>query len=512
MQDYNSISKKRARFAWFHNHGNLVFWATLYLAITYALQFHVALIPYDADTNYHAAVGRLIREHGILHAFPWTPFSWLSDHYADKELLFHLLFVPLAGLSWITASKLVGMFLGAVMLFVSLLILRAEKVNFAGIWALLPLVASSVFLFRFTLVRPHLISISLAFILLWAALRRRYVLVAVASALYPWSYVAFWQIPLILLGIIEAARFLSGESLQWKPAAAALAGMAIGWSIHPNSINLVKFNWIQMVDVLFKNAWQSRQGIELGQEFLPFSIEQWIQWLSACVLMTVIGLVIGWRERKKDPGLLAFAFTALVFGMLSALTARFAEYFIPFSAATMALASRYIAWRGIAIAVFSATLLYTGKPLIETMKGLSTKKDTMPPQLESWLQQQIPVGSQVFTTEWGRTGVLMLALPERKFIVALDPTLFLVKDPELYSIWYYLPRFPHPGVAEIIRKRFGARYVVSLFDERFVNFYFQLSSEPGVKALLLSDDNWIVFDLGGPATRAPEPADALPFC
>ena len=79
-------------------------WAALYLAIAYVIQFHIVSVPIDADTAYHAAVGRLLYEHGILRSFPWTPFSWLSDHYADKELLFHLLFAPLSGLGWITAS------------------------------------------------------------------------------------------------------------------------------------------------------------------------------------------------------------------------------------------------------------------------------------------------------------------------------------------------------------------------------------------------------------------------
>jgi len=341
-------------------------------------------------------------------------------------------------------------------------------------------------------------SISLAFILLWAALRGRYLILAIASALYPWSYVAFWQLPLILLGIVEATRLLSGERIQWKPAAIAFAGIVIGWSLHPNSINLLKFNWIHMVDVLFENAWQSEEGIELGIEFLPFTVKQWTQWLGASVLMVAIGLLRGWREKKNDPGLLAFALAALAFGLLSARTARFAEYFIPFAAMTMALASRTIAWRGFIIAVFAVTLLYTGKPLSETMHGLHAKAETMPPQLETWLQQRIPVGSQVFTTEWGHTGTLIRALPDRKFIVALDPTLFLIKDPELYQLWYELPRRPHPGMADIIRKRFGARYVVSFFDERFVNFYFQLAAEPGVKTLLLTDNNWIVIDVGGP--------------
>jgi len=114
--------------------------------------------------------------------------------------------------------------------------------------------------------------------------------------------VAFWQVPVILLAIVESARLLSGERIEWRPAATAGAGIVIGWAVHPNSINLLKFNWIQMVDVLFKNAWQTAQGIELGKEFLPFTIQQWGQYLLAGVAMVIAGLVVGWRSASATPG------------------------------------------------------------------------------------------------------------------------------------------------------------------------------------------------------------------
>lgn len=471
-------------------------WAAVFALIAGLIQFYFVSIPFDADTAYHAVVGRLISEHGILHAFPWTPFSWLAEHYADKELLFHLLFVPFIGLGWITAAKIVGTILGTLFLFVLYLILRAEKVRFAGFWALLPLVASDVFVFRFALVRPHLMALTLALLLIWAAARGRFMLLAAVSALYPWSYVAFWQLPLILLCTVEAARFLSGERVQWRPAAVVLAGVLFGWALHPNALNLWKFNWIHMVDVLFKNAWQSKQGIELGIELLPFTPGQWAQWLAGCVAMVIAGLILGWRNRRNDPLLLAVALAAVVFGMLTLRTARFAEYFVPFAAATMALVSRSIRWRWAPLVVFAATLLYTGVPLSETLHGLGTKTERIPPALSSWLQQQIPTGAQVFTTEWGHTGTLMLALPDRKFIVALDPTLFMVQNPELYRLWYDLPRHPRTGMAEVIRRQFGARYVISFWDDRFGKFYYTLASEPGVRTLLVND-MWMVYDLGG---------------
>jgi len=112
----------------------------------------------------------------------------------------------------------------------------------------------------------------------------------------------------------------------------------------------------------------------------------------------------------------------------------------------------------------------------------------------------IPVGAQVFTCEWGLTGNLMLALPDRRFLVALDPTLFQAKDPDLYKLWYAMTRRPPRDVAQIVRERFGARYVACFYDEQFREFNERLASEPGVRTLLVSDD-WNVYDLGGISTE-----------
>jgi len=308
--------------------------------------------------------------------------------------------------------------------------------------------------------------------------------------------VAFWQLPILLLVAVETARILSGERVQWKPITATFAGILLGWVLHPNSVNLLKFNWI-VVDILFKNAWQSKEGIELGIEFLPFTVTQWMEWLLACVSMAIAGLVFAWRNRKKDFLSLAFALVTVLFGILTGLTARFAEYFIPFSVATFALAMRWIPWKAFPIIVLCVILPYTGFALTETLHGIGIKINRIPSPLVSRLQQQIPKGSQIFTTEWGHTGTLMLALPDRKFIVALDPSLFLVKDPGLYQLWYDLPRNPKPGMAETIRRKFGARFVISFWEVRYDEFYYRLSLEPGVRTLLVSP-LWMVYDLGPP--------------
>ncbi len=170
--------------------------------------------------------------------------SWLADHYADKELLFHLLFVPLGGLGWVTASKVVGTLAGAAVLFSIYLVLRAEQVRFAAVWAVLPLATSSAFLYRFVLVRPHLLSIALVVIVLWAASRRRLAVLAAAALVYPWAYVA-WFLPVVLVALAEVARGVGGERPGWKPGAVAAAAIAVGVAVHPNGANLVRFTWLR---------------------------------------------------------------------------------------------------------------------------------------------------------------------------------------------------------------------------------------------------------------------------
>ncbi len=469
-------------------------WLTIYSLLTGFIHFCLISAPVDADTAYHVAVGRLIRQYGILHSFPWTPFSWLSEHYADKELLFHLLFVPLAGINWMIAAKTIGTLTGTALLVTIYFVLRKEGVRFAGIWALFPLVAADVFLWRFSLVRPHLLSITLAVIVLWAAINYRLAILAVTAAIYPWAYVA-WQLPFALALISETAQVLSGGKFRWKVVAVALIGTVAGLALHPNAVNLVRFTWIQLVDVLIHIAWGGKKGFELGLEFAPFTLSQWTRWLLACAAMMIASVVLSWRNRRSDSISLAFSLATLVFFAVTLKTARFAEYFIPFSVVSFALASRSITWKYLLIVVFGVTVLYTGFPLSETVRGLGAFDDRMPPNVASKLQQLIPPGSQVFTTEWGHTGTLMLALPERKFIVALDPTFFFMKDPDLYRLWYALPRQAPTDTAEQIRKKFGARFVLSFSDSRWDAFYGRLSSDPTVRMPLISD-YWILFDLG----------------
>jgi len=481
------------------NHRLAFGWCLVFLLIAAGLQFYFPPFT-DDDAPYHVAVGKLMREHGILYAFPWTPFSWLADRYADDRFLFHLLYVPFANLDWITALRIVGALAGAAILIALYFVLRAERIRFAGLWALVPLAGSILFLSRFMLVRPHLLSIVLALIFLWAAARGRLAILALVSLLYPLTYVAFWQLPCLLLIAAETARLLARKPVRWKPAAVVASAIALGIALHPNSLNLMAYNWIVMVDVLIKNTYLNPVGIDMGLELEPYPLGGWVQGLSVSVLMTIAAAVYGWRKRREDVVLLAFALAALGFCVLTIRSARFAEYFVPFSVVAFALASRFVAWRFLAPTILSTSLIYTMLVGFPTFVSWSKQTNPIPPETVSALQTLIPPGSQVFTESWYSTGLLMLALPDRYFIVALDPTLFYLKDPELYRLWYRMTHEPFPGMARIIRESFGARYVVVHNPRTMRRFNHQLSSGADVR-LIFQSDRWLVFDLA-PASAA----------
>jgi hypothetical protein len=468
-------------------------WILIYLALTSLLQHYVPF-PVDDDTAYHYSVGQLIRKYGILYNFPWTPFSLQFDHYADKEFFFHLLFVPLGGLGFVTAARLVGAVAGALALTTLYLVLRAERVTFPGLWALLPLFCSE-FVFRFALVRPHLLSITLALLVLWAFARGRLYILAAASILYPLSYVAFWQIPLILIIATCFARILSSEKIHWKAIVIVMAGIAVGLALHPNTLNLLGINWLHMSDILFQGAWGKKIDLNLGKEFNPYPIADWVRYLLVAVFSTGTALAVSWRERNKCSLPLAFAITALFFGLLTVKSLRFVEYFVPFSAAAIALASPMIRIRHFAPALFCASFLYMLAFGMEPYRILASKGPYIAPDTAKYFEQQIPVGSQVFTCGWDYTGNLMLALPERRFMVAADPTLFYKKDPELYRIWSQTPLMAPLDSAQSIRNLFGCRFVVCLNYEAYWKFFDTLRADPAVR-LLFADERWLLFDLG----------------
>jgi hypothetical protein len=148
---------------------------------------------YDNDAYYHLAIGRAYWNEGLIDELRWTRFSAMHDGFGDKEVLFHLLLAPFAGLA---SDPVRGGQLALALLLAALFATISTAARRAlGNWALvlpwwLPF-ASTELAWRWVRLRPELLSLLLLICAMEAIARRRYRLLGVVSALYALSYTAF---------------------------------------------------------------------------------------------------------------------------------------------------------------------------------------------------------------------------------------------------------------------------------------------------------------------------------
>jgi hypothetical protein len=316
-----------------------------------------------------------------------------------------------------------------------------------------------------------------------------------------------WHLPLVLVAAAEVARLASGRPAALRPLAVAAAALAAGVAVHPDAANLVRFWRIVHVDILGRSAWGGAEGVELGREFQAFSAGEALRFLLLPAAGAIAAALLALRERReaRDPVAVAFALAAAGFLALTLASSRFVEYLAPFAAVALALAARGRS-RALAPAALGGALLFTAAFGSAPVRALATRGDEIPPPLVSFLRARIPPGDQVFTCEWGLTGELMIALPGRRFVVALDPVLFQVRDPQLYATWYALPREGPPESADLIRTRFGARWVLCAALPTSEPLRRRLAADASVRTVLASP-LWYLFDVG--AAREAGPPDLL---
>ena len=484
-------------------------WLALFAGIASLLHLMIPAI-WDADTAYHLSVARYTRESGILHAFPWTSASWLAEHYADKELLFHLLMVPIANFEPLWVSRIVGITLAVCLLGSFYSIATKEKVEEPGVWVLILLSCSAAFILRLVAVRPHLISIPLSLWIVWACHRKRWGVLGVLSFLFPLSYTA-WHLPMILVCIVEGVRCLSGVSwrggrgmvrslslprpvFEWRGVVAVTVATSAGVLVHPNFPANLELFWIQNFRILFEVSWAAKSGFDLGGEFEAFELADFLRFALIPSAFLGVALVSSWRDRQRDGLALAFATSGLAFGLLTLGSQRFIEYLAPFAVLALALVAhrlRPFALRTTALALCPVFLLLFARAPLES---LLRRGDELPPAMAQHLRATIPENEQVVSCDWGMTGSLMLALHDRRFLVALDPVFFWIASPERYRLWYRAMHRPPEGVGSLLRDTFDARYV--LCDRRPVwqPVFEALARDPEAR-LVSADGLWFVYEL-----------------
>src|SRR5262245_18935886 len=162
------------------------------------LAFYAALrigvdLPWGYDDYYHLGVARELGRRFPLRAFPWTAFSVLADHFADQEVLFHVLLLPIVRLP-ISKAALIGALLGQAFLIGSMAwFLRSQRVPGAAGWLLSLAALGPFFVLRIEQLRPHVWMLGFSVLVLGLLFRgaRLWTLAAVC-AVFGLTHTAGW--------------------------------------------------------------------------------------------------------------------------------------------------------------------------------------------------------------------------------------------------------------------------------------------------------------------------------
>lgn len=230
------------------------------------------------DCFYHIRMADLGPSVYLARTFPPTHLSMWSEHFSDKELLFHVFLSvvrhieSLCGISDGPPFHLPGLLCMGAILVSFVLALRGLGVRrHLWVWSSLLAGISPFFTHRMLLIRPHTFSIALMLLacpILNRIRRRRHLWFAVALGfLLSWTH-SNPHFVVLPAAAFAAVRFRKDPLLAFGIPLSAVAGIVAGYTLHPQFPNTFLLWKVQCVDVLLKSL-VGGKSVDLGGELSP---------------------------------------------------------------------------------------------------------------------------------------------------------------------------------------------------------------------------------------------------
>jgi hypothetical protein len=399
----------------------------------------------EFDSYFHAKMGRLVLEKGLIHRFPWMYFTFQKDHYADPYLLFHIylgLWTKLLPLAPLVAVKLAMLVLIGLITVTFFKILKIFDPKWAWLgMALLAAMASSHVYQRLVFIRPHVLSILLLLIGLWAILRKRWWVLGAVSFIYAYSYSAPHLLTVVAF-IASAVFSLKEKRFEWRPFVFSFGGLVAGLVANPYFPHNISYLYI----VTFKMA-AAKLPVSPA-ELMPLSSWQvlTINWFSF-VMLSVSVMAVFISAKKLSARSLFLFVTAGFFFVLLMRSYRFIEYW-PFIAAlaVAAIASEVVcpsplfgrlmkkagglacALAFLAIGALGVKMAYKQTSSIVPYASLKEVMDV--------LDREASPGDIVYTDNWTMTMPMFYVSDKVYYLLMSDPQAMYAAYPGLFTLWY----------------------------------------------------------------------------
>ncbi|PLX24712.1 hypothetical protein C0580_04335 [Candidatus Parcubacteria bacterium] len=482
----------------------------------------------DPDGFYHTKIALLLREGELLKTLPWMQFSTLRDSFTDHHLLYHLLLVPFTyiGDNPLLGVKIATVFFTLLAILVFYWLLKKLHIIWPWLWAVLFITLGGV-TFRLSLVKANALSLILVWLLVFALLHRKAVLIFFLSFIFVWLY-GGWPLAVLIAILYILTDFVykkihteklkvfwakvvkvfkhpqvSNKKIIWS----MILGLAAGLIINPYWPQNLYFYYQQVFQIGIINQ---GNNFAVGAEWYgtsPMHVISAVPHLFVLAIIIIIFAVANIKKISKQT-LFTFALT-FVFMLLTIKSRRYIEYLAPFTLLFVACgtsdiikiintdkikkfwnsSSKYLKiYFGLIVLVFAISILpKTIEKTVEVSLSDHWHIDRFK-NASQWLEQNTPEGSIVFHADWDEWPVLYYHNDHNYYIVGLDPTFMHNYDEQKHQLYINLTTTKIKlNLARKIKENFRAKFVFAE-KERHAKFIDRMDRDSNVVIIYQDDD------------------------
>jgi len=499
----------------------------------------------DPDSFYHVKMALLIRDHGVVHDFPWMAFTNFPERFVDQHFLYHVALIPFVSLfPPLVGGKVATVTFAGLFAVTFYLLLRSFRVRFAFVLTLV-LFTINPFTFRLSLTKAPGVSLILLFAIIAALFHYRPRWVFALCFIYGWFYGgsplalvvagAFVAVSLVrhlvlmrrdhdhrlrrlFASVADRFEWRYRRHLLWTLASTAVAGVVLGLVINPYFPKNLSFAMDQLIRIGIINY---QKVIGVGGEWYPYAFTELVPNTVALSILLVLSLVLGAvNVRKMSARSWTLAVLTAFFLLLTLKSRRYIEYYVPvgilFSGFALhdALAGMRVRryWEDFWSWALRSTAHLTGVVilLLYVAAAFTTivARDYLTEQGDlrrgfgftqyqgamTWLQNHSPQDSLVFQSDWDEFPSLFYFNDHNRYIVGLDPTFFYTFDQTHYWQWVDVTtgKAKQP-LLPLLRNDFGAEYVFVDRNHGAMDALFRGSAD---FPLVYSDSEAYIYHVG----------------
>lgn len=430
------------------------------LTVSLVLRLRTPGIP-GYDSYYHFRHADLYVRHNLwMKAFPWLPYSTISEFSGDIGYGFHVFLMPFTLLpDEFVGIKLAAALETAIVLFLVWLVLRRHGLTYASAWPFYLLCFAPPITYTFVLTRPQTLTMGFAAVLLSFMVQGPAWGVALASFAIAFFHLNAFPLVLVIVAVAAVIKGTVESRWEWRKWLSALLGIGVGWLLRPNPLGVAKLEHNQIL--VHEAVRHAQLPLQFGREWAPVAVSALgpfaipiFLWVAGSVFLLAATIDPRFRLEQRDRTLLwtSISLSALFFVLTVSVTRRFTPFWATSAVIAIAMAftvalDRWVVegpprrdvaprlWATVALlAVLGASAWGAFGPEAAHVRWTGPADNSLR-EVAAWLRDNGTPEEIVCNVDWGMFPELFFWNTEDRYVCGLDPIFLYAYDPQLY--WKY---------------------------------------------------------------------------